>query len=79
MERMSEKYGEGGEGWTTPRHSGCRIPAEGVCPPPPPRKKPLYYGKQGRRDPPKNGYFQPPDLEVLFAVVTSRREACATN
>ncbi|KAF8395143.1 hypothetical protein HHK36_019084 [Tetracentron sinense] len=60
------------EACTTPRHGKCRIPAVLVCPPPP-KKKPVY-GKQ--RDPPKKGYFQPPDLEVLFAI-QARREACA--
>ncbi|CAK9133604.1 unnamed protein product [Ilex paraguariensis] len=51
------------EGCRTPRHDGCQIPADLVCPPPP-RKKTVYMKK---RSPPKNGYFQPPDLEVFFA------------
>lgn len=53
----------------TPRHASCRIPSTLPCPPPP-KKKPVYVK---RRDPPKEGYFQPPDLEIIF----TRREACA--
>ncbi|XP_010256881.1 PREDICTED: uncharacterized protein LOC104597159 [Nelumbo nucifera] len=60
------------QGCQTPKHGECQIPTASVCPPPP-RKKPVY-GK--KRDPPKNGYFQPPDLEVLFALAP-RREAYA--
>ncbi|XP_068669483.1 cyclin-dependent protein kinase inhibitor SMR4-like [Aristolochia californica] len=61
------------EGCVTPKHGECRIPALTICPPPP-KKKPIVYAKL--RDPPKNGYFQPPDLEALFALAP-RREACA--
>ncbi|KAJ0088642.1 cyclin-dependent protein kinase inhibitor SMR4-like [Pistacia vera] len=57
------------EGCTTPK---LRIPAASVCPPPP-RKKSMVEKK---RDPPKNGYFQPPDLDALFAMPV-RRQACA--
>ncbi|GMI71296.1 SIAMESE-RELATED 4 [Hibiscus trionum] len=55
------------EGCTTPKHP---IPEAFQCPPPP-RKK-----SQGgpKREPPKNGYFQPPDLDSLFTM-QSRREA----
>nr|DAD28235.1 TPA_asm: hypothetical protein HUJ06_029703 [Nelumbo nucifera] len=67
-ERLEEMIEEGCE---TPKHRDCRIPMASVCPPPP-RKKPIY-GK--KRDPPTNGYFQPPDLELLFAIAP-RREAC---
>ena len=63
-----------GEGCRTPRHSGCRIPAALECPPAP-KKKP-FQGNNKKQEMPKNGYFQPPDLEVLFAI-PSRREACA--
>ncbi|KAK3232035.1 hypothetical protein Dsin_003916 [Dipteronia sinensis] len=52
------------EGCRTPRHGGCRIPATLQCPPAP-KKKPVN-GRQ--RSPPMNGYFQPPDLEVIFAM-----------
>ncbi|KAL5733200.1 hypothetical protein ACOSP7_032538 [Xanthoceras sorbifolium] len=61
------------EGCRTPRHGGCRIPATFPCPPAP-KKKPFNSTKQ--QGPPKNGYFQPPDLEAIFAVAP-RREACA--
>ncbi|XVE76384.1 hypothetical protein DITRI_Ditri12bG0168300 [Diplodiscus trichospermus] len=47
---------------TTPKH---RIPEVFQCPQPP-RKKPPGGAK---RQPPKNGYFQPPDLDVLFSSV----------
>lgn len=57
----------------------CSTPKRGIpgrsAPPPPPRKKPLR-GCAGKRKPPKNGYFQPPDLEQLFTV-RPRPEACA--
>ncbi|KAI4354516.1 hypothetical protein L6164_003369 [Bauhinia variegata] len=55
----------------TPRHIENQIPSVIMCPPPPPRKKP--FGGT-RREPPKDGYFQPPDLDSLFA---PRKEACA--
>ncbi|KDP35651.1 hypothetical protein JCGZ_09089 [Jatropha curcas] len=55
---------------TTPR---CRIPVSSVCPPPPRKKSGI--GK--KRDPPKNGYFQPPDLDALLSMPLRRREACA--
>ncbi|KAK4833509.1 hypothetical protein QYF36_006212 [Acer negundo] len=53
---------------TTPKKH--RIPVLSVCPPPP--KKKSVSGK--KRDPPKNGYFQPPDLDSLFTM-PPRREA----
>ncbi|EOA21900.1 hypothetical protein CARUB_v10002381mg [Capsella rubella] len=59
------------DGCTTPRSSMYRIPVASVCPPPP-RKKSMVLRK---RDPPRNGYFQPPDLEALF-YAQPRREAC---
>ena len=63
-----------GYGWMTPKHDGCRIPA-GTMPPPPPKKKRHVYGK---KPPPKSGYFNPPDLEVIFQLPTSRQgQACA--
>ncbi|KAJ8459870.1 hypothetical protein OPV22_032796 [Ensete ventricosum] len=61
-------------GWETPKRAECRIPTAIRCPPPPKKKSPaMAPGK--RRAPPKNGYFNPPDLEVLFAL-SQRREAC---
>ncbi|XWS53104.1 hypothetical protein CRYUN_Cryun11dG0129200 [Craigia yunnanensis] len=62
------------DGWSTPPRVECRIPAVKVCPPPPPKKKPFSFGK--KREPPKNGYFQPPELEMLFSIET-RRQACS--
>ncbi|KAL8531436.1 hypothetical protein ACS0TY_008147 [Phlomoides rotata] len=56
----------------------CCTPRRGIPvrsePPPPPRKKPLR-DCSGKRPPPREGYFQPPDLEQLFAV-RPRPEAC---
>ncbi|KAK1415551.1 hypothetical protein QVD17_31334 [Tagetes erecta] len=46
----------------TPKRNACEILAK--CPPAP-RKKQVYL-KQ--RDPPENGYFHPPDLEMFFAM-----------
>ena len=62
------------EGWSTPTRGECRIPAVKVCPPSPPKKKPFSFGK--KKEKPKNGYFQPPDLEMLFSIET-RRQAFA--
>ncbi|KAG4962310.1 hypothetical protein JHK82_038999 [Glycine max] len=52
------------EGCRTPKRSACRIPAAMVCPPPPKKKSAAYTARQ--RVPPKNGYFVPPDLELIF-------------
>ncbi|XP_054779581.1 cyclin-dependent protein kinase inhibitor SMR4 [Prosopis cineraria] len=57
----------------TPRNIENRIPAMLICPPPP-RKKPIGDGK--RRDPPKGGYFNPPDLDSFFDI-PPRKEAFA--
>lgn len=59
------------DGCVTPKDGECQIPTAVICPPPPKKKIPL--GK--RSDPPKNGYFQPPELDALFATLP-RREAC---
>ncbi|KDP42234.1 hypothetical protein JCGZ_02964 [Jatropha curcas] len=61
------------DGCATPKRRECRIPEPRECPPPP-KKRPLRVGK--KKEPPKNGYFQPPDLELLFAM-NSRNQACA--
>lgn len=64
------------EGCRTPRRGASSIQATAACPPAP-RKKRVYAVK---RDPPTKGYFQPPDLEVLFnfkVPSAMRREACA--
>lgn len=57
---------------STPRRRECQIMVA-ECPPAP-RKKPFSYGK--KLAPPKNGYFQPPDLELVFTMAP-RRQACA--
>ncbi|KAK1668140.1 hypothetical protein QYE76_056299 [Lolium multiflorum] len=67
--------GYGCGGWETPKRQECRIPATLPCPAAP-RKAAADFGKP--RGPPKNGYFQPPDLEALFALAPRRRQAsCA--
>ncbi|KAH7853586.1 hypothetical protein Vadar_004400 [Vaccinium darrowii] len=61
----------------TPRHRSCQIPAALECPLAP-RKKPAAYEKQ-QSTPPKQGYFQPPDLEVLFSIEPRGEAYYATN
>lgn len=56
----------------TPKRRECQIPEMLLCPPPPKKKA---VGET-QRDPPKNGYFQPPDLDALFAL-PPRTQACA--
>lgn len=58
------------EGCNTPRHDKYKIMVNSKCPPPTPRKKRIYVKQQS--SPPKEGYFQPPDLEILFAIVPRR-------
>ncbi|KAM1159519.1 hypothetical protein C1H46_039498 [Malus baccata] len=60
------------EDCATPKRRECRIPEANMCPPPP-RKKAVGETK---REPPKNGYFQPPDLDTLFAL-PPRTQVCA--
>ncbi|KAF3454674.1 hypothetical protein FNV43_RR05122 [Rhamnella rubrinervis] len=63
------------EGCSTPTREEYRIQV-GPVPPPPPRKKPAVLpGKKRVR--PENGYFEVPDLDMLFAVTPIRRQACA--
>ncbi|KAK2986395.1 hypothetical protein RJ640_022181 [Escallonia rubra] len=60
----------GEEGCSTPKHGGCKIStAAAVCPPPPKKKR---QSGGAKREPPENGYFRPPDLELLFAVPQRR-------
>ncbi|KAG8651350.1 hypothetical protein MANES_07G117700v8 [Manihot esculenta] len=62
------------EGCKTPRRWESRIPTALACPPAP--KKKLVYLK--KRMPPKEGYFEPPDLEAFFVIAPkARKEACA--
>ncbi|XP_062214134.1 cyclin-dependent protein kinase inhibitor SMR4-like [Phragmites australis] len=66
------------EGWQTPRREDCRIPVVPPCPAAPPRKKAVAlseFAGSKRREPPKGGYFQPPDLESLFVLAPPRRQA----
>lgn len=63
------------DGCVTPKEGEYQIPTALICPPPP-KKKMGSAGK--RRDPPKNGYFQPPDLDDLFTIFP-RREALSCN
>ncbi|GKV32908.1 hypothetical protein SLEP1_g41474 [Rubroshorea leprosula] len=63
------------DGRSTPRRGDYRIPAASACPPPP-KKKPFSFGK--KREPPKDGYFQPPDLELFFSMAY-RKQACSVN
>ncbi|KAF8708614.1 hypothetical protein HU200_029992 [Digitaria exilis] len=74
---------EAEEGWQTPRREDCRIPVVPPCPAAPARKRavalPELVGASGqRREPPKGGYFQPPDLESLFVLAPPRRQAAST-
>ncbi|OAY41327.1 cyclin-dependent protein kinase inhibitor SMR4 [Manihot esculenta] len=62
---------DGVEECTTPKSDEYRIPAPAVCPPPP-RKKSVV-GKM--REPPKKGYFQSPDLDLLLSMPPRRRQA----
>nr|AAO18459.1 putative FtsJ cell division protein [Oryza sativa Japonica Group] len=64
-------------GWETPRREECRIPVVPPQCPAPPRKRPVALPELGkeRREPPKGGYFQPPDLESLFVLAPPRRQA----
>nr|GEU52186.1 cyclin-dependent protein kinase inhibitor SMR4 [Tanacetum cinerariifolium] len=58
------------EGCRTPKRSECRGPMK--CPAAPRKKAATLKHKQ----PPPNGYFKSPDIEVFFAMV-HRREAAA--
>lgn len=53
------------EGCSTPKRDDCQIPVM-MVPPPPPRKKRCECGDKMK--PPENGYFQPPELELFFAM-----------
>ncbi|AES99379.1 hypothetical protein MtrunA17_Chr5g0435431 [Medicago truncatula] len=58
------------EGCRTPKHSGCRIPPSTMCPSAP-KKKPVVYSSK-KNVPPKDGYFNHPDLELIFRVLPIR-------
>ncbi|CAN8311520.1 unnamed protein product [Cochlearia groenlandica] len=59
-------------GCTTPTRDECRIPPHPPYPPPVRRKRSLHFGGVIRQ-PPKNGYFQPPDLDVFFLVMAASK------
>ncbi|KAG6600042.1 Cyclin-dependent protein kinase inhibitor SMR4, partial [Cucurbita argyrosperma subsp. argyrosperma] len=59
----------------TPRRKSCRIPVAVLCPAAP-RKKAVSLK---RKAPPKDGYFRPPDLEVLFGFVAPRGDVYVHN
>ncbi|PON68807.1 cyclin-dependent kinase inhibitor [Trema orientale] len=55
-------------GCSTPTRPEHRIPARSLPPPPPKKKKRSPFAAGKKRVMPKNGYFNPPDLEELFAM-----------
>ncbi|KAK9291185.1 hypothetical protein L1049_009373 [Liquidambar formosana] len=57
------------EGCMTPKNQECQIPAALECPPAPVKKR----VSEKKRDPPKKGYFQPPELESIFAMTSGRK------
>ncbi|CAF2261099.1 hypothetical protein BRARA_H02921 [Brassica rapa] len=59
-------------GCKTPTREECRIPVCPPCPPPVRRKRSIHFGK--KRETPKNGYFQPPELELFFSAVAASRK-----
>ncbi|KAL0451138.1 UNVERIFIED_CONTAM: Cyclin-dependent protein kinase inhibitor SMR4 [Sesamum latifolium] len=64
---------EADQGCTTPKNQEYQIPAALVCPPPP-RKR---TERRTKREPPKKGYFQSPELDMFFGNAAQGREACA--
>ncbi|CAB4282419.1 unnamed protein product [Prunus armeniaca] len=71
MNMMMMEIREENDGCCTPKRCEFRIP-ESVAPPPAPKKKAYWAGKK-KPQPPKNGYFNPPELELLFAVTPTRQ------
>ncbi|GMH12741.1 hypothetical protein Nepgr_014582 [Nepenthes gracilis] len=57
------------QGCMTPTHGDCQIPVP-LVPPPPPKKRRCSCGKKS--EPRKNGYFNAPDLELIFTMVPRR-------
>ncbi|KAI3920235.1 hypothetical protein MKX01_017892 [Papaver californicum] len=60
---MIKSEGEEEEGCKTPIRDENQIRLNLKCPPPPPKKNKPHGAK---REAPKDGYYQPPDLELLF-------------
>ncbi|EYU41739.1 hypothetical protein ABFS82_10G030600 [Erythranthe guttata] len=54
---------EAEQGCTTPKNQEYQIQVGMACPPPPRKKK---IDRRTKRDPPKNGYFQSPELDIFF-------------
>ncbi|KAK3009151.1 hypothetical protein RJ639_014178 [Escallonia herrerae] len=52
--------------WIGPIKSNSKISTAAAACPPPPKKKRQSRG--AKREPPENGYFRPPDLDLLFAM-----------
>ncbi|PIN04757.1 hypothetical protein CDL12_22702 [Handroanthus impetiginosus] len=61
------------QGCATPKNEEYQIPAALVCPPPPKKKN----NRRTKRDPPKNGYFQSPELDMFLGNAAQGREALA--
>ncbi|MED6225554.1 hypothetical protein PIB30_094722 [Stylosanthes scabra] len=57
------------EGCRTPRHKASRIPALKACPPAPKKKPAAAWHSKWLRIPPKSGYFNSPDLELIFRML----------
>lgn len=55
----------------TPKHEQHKIPNKTLCPSPPRKKRPVLKS----RDPPPSGFFNPPDLEILFTKM-NRTASC---
>ncbi|KAG8376914.1 hypothetical protein BUALT_Bualt09G0113700 [Buddleja alternifolia] len=66
-----KKVMEADEECTTPRNPEYRIPAALVCPPPPRKKN----ERLTKREQPKNGYFDSPELDTFFVVAAAQRRS----
>ncbi|CAL0317674.1 unnamed protein product [Lupinus luteus] len=60
------------QGCRTPVHISYRLPAASACPPAPKKKPVVYSSMKKQRVPPKGGYFNSPDLELIFRFAPSR-------
>ncbi|KAL7092564.1 hypothetical protein ABFS82_12G168400 [Erythranthe guttata] len=61
------------KGCTTPRNHEYQIPAVLICPPPPRKKN----DRRTKREPPRNGYFQSPELDKFLCDAAQSRQAWA--
>ncbi|KAI3474106.1 hypothetical protein Pfo_028894 [Paulownia fortunei] len=64
---------EADQGCTTPKNPEYQIPVALVCPPPPSKQN----KRRTKREPPKNGYFQSPELDAFFGNAGQGRQAWA--